>query len=61
MLPGAVAEGDNIDESLSEIRIALGGLISSYLESDQDIPWTEGANHLEGIDPIARRWILVNV
>ncbi|MGQ0634627.1 MAG: type II toxin-antitoxin system HicB family antitoxin [Planctomycetaceae bacterium] len=56
-LPGAVSEGETIDEALTNIRDALGGLLPAYSKRGQ-IPWADAK--VEGEIACEKR-IIVNV
>ena len=56
-LPGAVSQGETVEEALSNITEALEGLISEYIACGP-IPWCPVA--IEGV-PVCEKRILVNV
>jgi antitoxin HicB len=39
-LPGVVSEGDTIEEAIENVREAFAGVVASYRDSGEPIPWT---------------------
>lgn len=58
-LPGAVSEGETVEETLSNIREALQGAIGQYLADGDPIPWTD--RELERPEGSIELWVLVSV
>jgi len=58
-LPGAHSQGETIEEAVANIMEAVGGLIESYIEHQEEIPW----NNEFSVPPDAaeKRWITVDV
>ena len=59
-LPGAVSQGDTLEEVLRNLREALAGCIESYLSAEENIPWVPLE---EGLDEegILSTWISFDV
>jgi predicted RNase H-like HicB family nuclease len=59
-LPGAASHGDTEEEALANIVEALDGVIESYQEAGEAIPWTD--RPVEKKDPrITERRVVVHV
>ena len=59
-LPGTGSCGDTEEEALDNVREAASGVIESYLEDGEDLPWRDSL--AEVIPDDARHmWILVHV
>lgn len=59
-LPGAVSQGDTEEEALANIAEALEGVIETYQEAGESIPWTDRPR--EKTDPRAmERRVVVHV
>ena len=56
-LPGAGSCGDTEEEALRNVREAILGVIESYIEAGDEIPWMSQDDY--GI-PEGARWIVVN-
>lgn len=56
-LPGAVSQGDTIEEAAANIAEALSGVLAQYLQ-DGAIPWSK--SEIDG-EIVCRKRILVNV
>ncbi len=58
-LPGAGSCGDTEEDALTNVREAIRGVIESYKEAGEGIPWKDSMS--ENIPAGARQtWILVN-
>jgi predicted RNase H-like HicB family nuclease len=58
-LPGAASQGDSEAEALANIEEAMHGLIESYRESSQPIPWTDSPKpRPAGV--VKEQWVLVH-
>ena len=58
-LPGVVSEGETREEAKRNIAEALRGVLRSYRQDDQPIPWQKDPNPLQ--EDESRFWIVVNV
>ncbi len=58
-LPGAVSCGDSLQEAVENLREAVAGCISSYLEAGKEIPWTQAPGSKDEYD--FAKWIDVDV
>jgi len=59
-LPGAGSCGDTEEEAVRNVREAVAGAIESYLDADEDIPWSDSLT--EDIPESGKqKWILVHV
>ena len=58
-LTGAVSCGDSLQEAVENLREAVAGCISSYLEAGKEIPWTEAPGSKDEYD--FAEWIDVDV
>ena len=59
-LPGTGSCGDTEQEAMENVREAIAGVIESYCEHDEEIPWTD--SNADDIPVGARhKWILVEV
>ena len=57
-LPGTGSCGDTEEEAMKNVREAILGVIESYSESREDIPWASQDDY--GF-PEGTKWIVVNV
>lgn len=60
LLPGAVSEGESVEEAISNIRQAMEALLAEYLENQQGIPWLAAPAEDKPARAI-EKWIVVNV
>ena len=60
-LPGAVSQGDTLQEAEENLREAIIGCIESYLEMGEPIPWNKTPDVVEGNNIIKQGWIEVDV
>jgi predicted RNase H-like HicB family nuclease len=58
-LPGAGSCGDTEEEALQNVREAIHGLIESYSEAGQEIPWKNSTSD-DIPNGAKQKWILVN-
>lgn len=58
-LPGVVSEGETTDEAKRNIAEALRGVLRTYRQDDQPIPWQKDAKPLQ--ETGSHSWIVVNV
>jgi len=58
-LPGVVSEGDTTEEAVRNMAEALRGVLRTYRQDDQAIPWQKDAKPLR--EGESRYWIVVNV
>ena len=58
-LPGVVSEGETIEEAVRNIAEALRGVLRTYRQDDQPIPWQKDAKPLRERESCFR--IVVNV
>lgn len=58
-LPGVVSEGDTEQEAIEGIKDAFRGVVQTYRESGESIPWTDCADPLP--DGAVEKRIIVNV
>ena len=58
-LPGAASCGDSLGEAVENLREAVAGCISSYLEAGKEIPWTKAPGSKDEYD--FAKWIDVDV
>lgn len=59
-LPGAGSCGDTEEEAIANTREAVAGLIGSYLDAGDEIPWVD-MNSYTIPDGAKQKWILVDV
>jgi predicted RNase H-like HicB family nuclease len=59
-LPGAGSCGATEKEALANVREAIIGVVGSFVEDDEDIPWADPA-HYSIPDEAVAQWIIVNV
>jgi len=61
-LPGAVSQGDTVEEALKNLHEALAGCIESYVEAGESIPWVK-LDGLSSVDDnvVMAKWIDVSV
>jgi len=55
-LPGAVSEGETVEEAKNNMREALTGLVRSYCEAGEKIPWVEEVSRAENNE--ISKWII---
>jgi predicted RNase H-like HicB family nuclease len=58
-LPGAASQGSNEQQALANIQEALAGLVASYRDAGQEVPWQEDTGEC-GIGETSK-WIVVDV
>lgn len=58
-LPGAVSQGDTIDETISNAKEALGLLIETYQTENMKIPWRH--DRITLVEKQIKEWIIVDV
>ena len=58
-LPGAASCGDSLGKAVENLREAVAGCISSYLEAGKEIPWTQAPGSKDEYD--FTQWIDVDV
>ena len=57
-LPGVVSEGESIDEVIGSIKEAFRGVVTTYRDSGESIPWTMEVEPLP--DKALEKRIVVN-
>lgn len=63
-LEGVITEGDTEQEALEHIHEASLGIIQSYLEDGEEVPWIPGTHRTECRDPEGNeilKWVIVDV
>ena len=58
-LPGVVSEGETREEALRNITEALGGVLWTYVEGGNPIPWSAEPEPLADGD--IRAWVVVDL
>jgi predicted RNase H-like HicB family nuclease len=58
-LPGAGSCGATYEEALENVREAILGVIESYTEAGEEIPWRDSVSD-DIPEGAKRKWILVN-
>jgi|SRR6185312_14041604 len=58
-LPGAGSCGKTEEEAIANVREAIQGVIESYLEDGEEIPWRDQAAY-SAPPSASQKWILVN-
>lgn len=61
-LPGAVSQGNTVEEALKNLHEALAGCIESYVEAGKSIPWVK-VDGWSSVDDnvVMAKWIDVSV
>lgn len=58
-LPGAGSCGDSEEQAIANVREAIAGVVASYLDEDEDVPWRDSTTY--SIPAGAKqKWIRVN-
>jgi len=58
-LPGVVSQGDTQEEAIAHIKEAFQGVVESYREDNEEIPWTEVTEPAD--NATKELWIVVHV
>jgi predicted RNase H-like HicB family nuclease len=57
-LPGVVSEGETVEEAIESIKDAFRGVVATYRESGEPIPWTTDLDPVP--DGAVEKRIIVN-
>ena len=59
-LPGVVSQGDTKEEAIANIKEAFQGVVESYREDDEEIPWVQSPEPPDN-QKTKVLWIVVHV
>lgn len=59
-LPGAHSQGETEREASESIKEAIGGLIRSYLDSKEEIPWIDRSEVPRRQEGEMAKWVTIN-
>lgn len=59
-LPGVVSQGETEVEAIANIKEAFEGVLASYVESGDPIPWTSEQYPPEAASDSQERWVEVD-
>lgn len=60
-LHGCGSCGDSEDEAVANVREAVKGMVESYRDDCEDVPWSDTADNDDIPEGAKLKWIMVNV
>lgn len=60
-LPGCGSCGDSEDEAIANTREAIRGVVASYRDDNEDVPWLDAVDGDDIPEGAKLKWIMVDV